>query len=59
MWVFGGMTDLNERQDCWKFDLGKIFSSFIGLEPVLSHTNKTDFNLSRTDANLNLVTKIK
>ena len=28
MWVFGGMTDLNERQDCWKFDLGKIFFQY-------------------------------
>ena len=24
MYIFGGMTDLNERQDCWKFDLGKL-----------------------------------
>ena len=21
MWVYGGMTDLNERQDLWKIDL--------------------------------------
>ena len=23
MWVFGGMSDLQERSDCWKFDFGK------------------------------------
>ena len=23
MWVFGGMSDLHERSDCWKFDFGE------------------------------------
>ena len=23
MWVYGGMTDLNERSDFWRFDLGE------------------------------------
>ena len=28
MWVFGGMSDLQERSDCWKFDFGnRIFWS--------------------------------
>ena len=22
MWIFGGMSDLQETSDCWKFDLG-------------------------------------
>ena len=22
MWVFGGMSDLQERSDCWRFDFG-------------------------------------
>lgn len=26
MWVYGGMTDLTERSDLWKFDLGKAIS---------------------------------
>ena len=25
MWIFGGMTDLQERSDFWRFDFGKIF----------------------------------
>ena len=24
MWVFGGMSDLQERSDCWKFDFGEV-----------------------------------
>ncbi len=24
MWIFGGMTDLQERSDFWRFDFGKI-----------------------------------
>ena len=26
MWVFGGMSDLQERSDCWKFDFGELSS---------------------------------
>ena len=26
MWVFGGMTDLQERSDFWRFDFGKNFT---------------------------------
>jgi hypothetical protein len=24
MWIFGGMTDLQERSDFWRFDFGQI-----------------------------------
>lgn len=22
MWIYGGMQDLNEKSDCWKWDIG-------------------------------------
>ena len=32
MWVFGGMSDLQERSDCWKFD----FCEFLILSTLCS-----------------------
>ena len=28
MWIYGGMTDLHERADFWKWDAGKIKDNF-------------------------------
>ena len=36
MWVFGGMSDLQERSDCWKFDFGELSS----LPPPVSVNQK-------------------
>jgi hypothetical protein len=29
MWVYGGMTDLHERSDLWRFDFGSYFKHII------------------------------
>jgi hypothetical protein len=29
MWVFGGMTDLQDRADFWKFDFSKLITLFV------------------------------
>lgn len=29
MWIYGGMTDLVERSDLWRLDLGKVYLQFI------------------------------
>ena len=36
LWVFGGMTDLQERSDFWRFDFGKLDNFMI---PVILQAN--------------------
>ena len=43
LWVFGGMTDLQERSDFWRFDFGKyrLLDNF--MKPIILWIAKTIF----------------
>ena len=42
MWAYGGMTDLQEKSDFWRFDFGKCL--------IMQYTYKGGFFSERADA---------
>lgn len=39
MWIYGGMTDLNERADLWRFDTSEsLFVANINIKGCLPNT---------------------
>ena len=39
LWVFGGMTDLQERSDFWRFDFGKYRLLHNFMKPMIQRAN--------------------